>query len=517
MAKKIAVFASGNGSNFQVIAEQFPVEFVFSDHRDAYVLERAEKLEVLSYAFELKEFENKADYEGAIVELLDEHQIDLVCLAGYMKIVGPTLLAAYEGRIINIHPAFLPEFPGAHGIEDAWNAGVDQSGVTIHWVDSGVDTGKVIKQVRVPLLEGDTLDTFETRIHETEYQLYPEVLDSLGVERKFEYKLKNWDKTVDDYNPWKNDKGVKLINEFINCLTQPNDDFSWIGSNGKKYKPATRYIIPTHVQGDYESANLYQCLYNPGVADSIWKLKDTNICEFIEQAKNKENYIKRMFPDNQNFSVEDVRNKIVQKDNILYQEIELILGNFSKKPDHQSLKEFIILECYYIKSYYSALLGERGEGKKLLDKTVNYLLENWNNFKKYQGLRICNLELVPFASLNKKDIKLSDVDEKFTNFTVSIILKRISNYLKNGGEKPVFVFRSRKEWFERINVFINSEFGMVETFDIENSQLLDYFYEFSSQNAVLSRNNILKARRKIGEDEFNSGFLSLFQISKENK
>ena len=188
MAKKIAVFASGNGSNFQVIAEQFPVEFVFSDHRDAYVLERAEKLGVLSYAFELKEFESKAAYEGAIVELLDEHEIDLVCLAGYMKIVGPTLLAAYEGRIINIHPAFLPEFPGAHGIADAWNAGVDQSGVTIHWVDSGVDTGKVIKQVRVPRLATDTIENFEARIHETEYQLYPEVLESLGVERSKRYE-----------------------------------------------------------------------------------------------------------------------------------------------------------------------------------------------------------------------------------------------------------------------------------------------------------------------------------------
>ena len=182
--KKIAVFASGNGSNFQVIAEQFPVEFVFSDHRDAYVLERADKLGVLSYAFELKEFESKADYEAALVELLEEHQIDLVCLAGYMKIVGPTLLAAYEGRIINIHPAYLPEFPGAHGIEDAWNAGVAESGVTIHWVDSGVDTGKVIKQVRVPRLADDSIESFETRIHEAEYKLYPEVLDSLGVERK---------------------------------------------------------------------------------------------------------------------------------------------------------------------------------------------------------------------------------------------------------------------------------------------------------------------------------------------
>ncbi|WP_314367032.1 formyltransferase family protein, partial [uncultured Streptococcus sp.] len=86
--KKIAVFASGNGSNFQVIAEQFPVEFVFSDHRDAYVLERADKLSVKSYAFELREFDSKAAYEQAIVDLLEEHQIDLVCLAGYMKIVG---------------------------------------------------------------------------------------------------------------------------------------------------------------------------------------------------------------------------------------------------------------------------------------------------------------------------------------------------------------------------------------------------------------------------------------------
>ena len=182
--KRIAVFASGSGSNFQVIAENFPVAFVFSDHHDAYVLERAQNLDVASYAFELKEFDNKAAYEKALVDLLDEDQIDLVCLAGYMKIVGPTLLAAYEGRIINIHPAYLPEFPGAHGIQDAWNAGVSESGVTIHWVDSGVDTGQIIKQVRVPRLEDDTLDSFEARIHEHEYELYPQVLTDLSVERK---------------------------------------------------------------------------------------------------------------------------------------------------------------------------------------------------------------------------------------------------------------------------------------------------------------------------------------------
>ncbi|WP_019795564.1 phosphoribosylglycinamide formyltransferase [Streptococcus sobrinus] len=184
MAKKIAVFASGNGSNFQVIAEQFEVAFLFSDHRDVYVLERAKKLGVTSYTFELKEFESKAAYEQSLVDLLVEHQIDLVVLAGYMKIIGPTLLSAYEGRIINIHPAYLPEFPGAHGIEDAWQAGVDQSGVTVHYVDSGVDTGQVIQQVRVPRLADDTIDSFEARIHQHEYQLYPQVLESLGVERK---------------------------------------------------------------------------------------------------------------------------------------------------------------------------------------------------------------------------------------------------------------------------------------------------------------------------------------------
>lgn len=137
-----------------------------------------------AHAFELKEFDSKVDYEKAIVALLEKYDIDLVCLAGYMKIVGTTLLKAYEGRIINIHPAYLPEFPGAHGIDDAWEAGVDQSGVTIHWVDSGVDTGTVIKQVRVPRLAGDTIESFEARIHENEYKLYPEVLESLGVEKK---------------------------------------------------------------------------------------------------------------------------------------------------------------------------------------------------------------------------------------------------------------------------------------------------------------------------------------------
>ncbi|WP_159592706.1 phosphoribosylglycinamide formyltransferase [Streptococcus halichoeri] len=184
MTKKIAVFASGNGSNFQVIAEQFPVTFLFTDKRQAYALERADNLGLAHYSFELDEFASKAAYEEAIVALLNEHEIDLVCLAGYMKIVGPTLLEAYEGRIINIHPAYLPEFPGAHGIKDAWQAGVETSGVTVHWVDRGIDTGQIIKQVRVPRLKDDTLESFEARIHAAEYKLYAEVLRELGLKSK---------------------------------------------------------------------------------------------------------------------------------------------------------------------------------------------------------------------------------------------------------------------------------------------------------------------------------------------
>ena len=177
--KKVAVLASGSGSNFQAIAEKLPVALLFSDHRDAYVLERAAALEVPAVAFELKEFENKVAYEEAIVALLEEYEIDLVVLAGYMKIVASTFLDKYEGRMINIHPAYLPEFPGAHAIQDAWEAGVAESGVTIHWVSQEVDAGEIIMQERVPRLATDTRDSFEERIHQVEHRLYPQVVEEL--------------------------------------------------------------------------------------------------------------------------------------------------------------------------------------------------------------------------------------------------------------------------------------------------------------------------------------------------
>lgn len=175
----IAVFASGNGSNFQVLAEKFPnnVKLAFSDHHKAFVLKRAEKLNIPAVSFELKEFVDKATYESELVEILEREEIELVVLAGYMKIIGPTLLKKYGGRIINIHPSFLPNFAGSpHAIEESWEA-KRGLGVTVHYVDEGVDTGEVIAQVALPYLE--VLTEYEQSVHEVEYRLYPDVIEKM--------------------------------------------------------------------------------------------------------------------------------------------------------------------------------------------------------------------------------------------------------------------------------------------------------------------------------------------------
>ncbi len=180
---RVAILASGNGSNFEALAHQFqagllPGEliFVFSDHHNAYVLERAQRLNVRAFSFEVKEFENKAAYEKALLQLLQEQEIDLIVLAGYMRIIGQTLLSHYSNRILNIHPSLLPSFPGLHGIKDAYEYGVKVTGVTVHLVDDGVDTGPIIAQEPVMILPEDTLESLEEKIHQTEHRLYPKVL-----------------------------------------------------------------------------------------------------------------------------------------------------------------------------------------------------------------------------------------------------------------------------------------------------------------------------------------------------
>ena len=180
---RVAILASGNGSNFEALAHQFqagllPGEliFVFSDHHNAYVLERARRLNVCAFSFEVKEFANKAAYEKALLQLLQEQQIDLIVLAGYMRIIGQTLLSYYSNRILNIHPSLLPSFPGLHGIKDAYEYGVKVTGVTVHLVDDGVDTGPIIAQEPVMILPEDSLESLEEKIHQTEHRLYPKVL-----------------------------------------------------------------------------------------------------------------------------------------------------------------------------------------------------------------------------------------------------------------------------------------------------------------------------------------------------
>lgn len=186
---KLAVLASGNGSNFEAIVQaveagKIPAEIVllFADHHDAYVLERAKNHHIPFASFELKEFENKQTYEKALLELLAEHQVELIILAGYMRIIGQGLLEAYPNRIVNIHPALLPNFPGLHGIRDAYKAKVSETGVTVHYIDSGVDTGPIIAQEVVQVDPADSLEQLEEKIHQVEHQLYPRVIAEIVKE-----------------------------------------------------------------------------------------------------------------------------------------------------------------------------------------------------------------------------------------------------------------------------------------------------------------------------------------------
>ncbi len=152
--KRLAVFASGTGTNFEAIAKACSegvidarVEVMVCDVPGAAVIAKAERYGVPTFVFSPKSYDGgKAAYEKEIVQLLDDKKIDLVCLAGYMRIVGDVLLSAYGGRIINIHPSLLPAFRGAHAVEQAVAYGVKVHGITVHWVSPELDGGKIIAQ-----------------------------------------------------------------------------------------------------------------------------------------------------------------------------------------------------------------------------------------------------------------------------------------------------------------------------------------------------------------------------------
>lgn len=180
---RLGVMASGRGSNLQSIMDaaaagkiDAEVVVVLSDKEGAFALERARKAGIPAVHVNPANYTSKEDYERVVVEALRNYKVGLVCLAGYMRLVGPVMLEAFPNKIINIHPALLPSFPGLHGQEQALEYGVKFSGCTVHFVDEGIDTGPIIIQAVVPVLEDDTADTLSARILDREHVIYPEAV-----------------------------------------------------------------------------------------------------------------------------------------------------------------------------------------------------------------------------------------------------------------------------------------------------------------------------------------------------
>ncbi|WP_298269322.1 phosphoribosylglycinamide formyltransferase [Geobacter sp.] len=179
----IGVLASGNGSNLQAIVDRIEagairaqVACVITNNSDAFALERAKRHGIPAFFLDHRLFASREEYDAALVEKLREHGVRLVVLAGFMRIITPILLNAFPLSIMNIHPALLPAFPGLHAQRQALQYGVKVSGCTVHFVDEGTDTGPIIIQAAVPVLDDDTEETLASRIRHEEHRIYPEAV-----------------------------------------------------------------------------------------------------------------------------------------------------------------------------------------------------------------------------------------------------------------------------------------------------------------------------------------------------
>jgi phosphoribosylglycinamide formyltransferase-1 len=184
---RIGVLASGRGSNLQAIIDaveagtlQVQIAVVLSNKKDAQALERARRHHLVDVFLDPKPYAGRPDgreaYDQAILEVLKAHEVELVALAGYMKIVTPALIKAYEHRIMNIHPSLLPAFPGLDAQQKALEWGVKLAGCTVHFVTEGVDEGPIIIQAAVPVVEGETPESLAVRILEQEHRIYPRAI-----------------------------------------------------------------------------------------------------------------------------------------------------------------------------------------------------------------------------------------------------------------------------------------------------------------------------------------------------
>lgn len=182
----IAIFASGAGTNFQAMLDAstdpaWPGEIVclVTDRPHCQAVRRAQAHGIRVVAARPQDFATKQHYEITILSALQAYHVEFIALCGYMRLIGPTLLSAYAGRIVNIHPSLLPAFPGRHAIADALAAGVAETGVTVHFVDEGMDTGPIIAQQAVSIQPGSTEADVLEQIHAVEHALYPAVLKQL--------------------------------------------------------------------------------------------------------------------------------------------------------------------------------------------------------------------------------------------------------------------------------------------------------------------------------------------------
>ncbi len=180
---KIGVLLSGSGTNFQAILDAaerkgLPVEVVhvISSRPDAFGITRAERAGISVTALNRAAYEDPCAADALIVDEMQAAGAEYLVMAGYMRKLTSVVLDAYPDHVLNLHPALLPSFKGAHAIQDAWDAGVKMTGVTVHFANEDYDKGPIIAQRAVPVLETDTIDSLEARIHSTEHELYPEVL-----------------------------------------------------------------------------------------------------------------------------------------------------------------------------------------------------------------------------------------------------------------------------------------------------------------------------------------------------
>lgn len=179
----IGVLVSGRGTNLQAIIEAIEegkiegkIKIVISDNLDAYALKRAEQHNIETQYINHKEFKNREDYDKKIVETLENKEVELVVLAGYIRILSSYFIKAYKNKIINIHPALLPSFPGLRAQKQAVEYGVKISGCTVHFVDEGMDSGPIILQSAVEVSEDDTEESLAERILKEEHQIYSQAI-----------------------------------------------------------------------------------------------------------------------------------------------------------------------------------------------------------------------------------------------------------------------------------------------------------------------------------------------------